>query len=379
MKAHQVLVMAAVVLPVTLVAVLVTAGFGDARWPGAAAIAGRFVVFVGLALAFGAAAWLWSVRAELDGMRGSALKALVLGATVHSLGILLLLKATTDSTGLSPSALAASEVGRLLAFRLVAGLAALVLAGLALLPRNPARLGAPLAAAIMVAAGIGSSASGRAAEQGLPGMAVDAMHLLASTTWVGGLLLFFVALGHAARLGLPADAVRRIGLRFSTVALMCVIVLFLAGSATTLVILGREALLDPIGLSEGRYGRFLLAKVALALLMVALAAANRYVFLDPAKGMDRTDLKASVAALGPDGTAKGLRRTVAVEAGVGVTVLALAAFLSAISPTMAPLHDGHDGGGAFDAYNLTILVVVLAILGVVGFVLFKVAKRRRGE
>jgi copper transport protein len=301
----------------------------DPGTPSALAVAGRALAYAGLALAFGAAAWLWHVRADLAGARVAAQRALLVGALLHTLGLLVLLKATADSTGLGPSALAASQVGRLLAFRLVAGLGAVALAGLALLPKNPSRLGSPLAALLMVAAALGSAAIGHAAAQGIPGMVVDFMHLLASATWVGGLALLMVALVLATRRGLPADDVRRIGLRFGTVALACVVVLFASGAATALVILGREALLRPQALLDTPYGRFLVAKVALALLMVALAAANRFVFLDPGKARG---VRGTVASLGPDGTMRGLRRTVAIEATLGAAVLVLAAFLTAVSP-----------------------------------------------
>jgi copper transport protein len=308
--------------------------------PSPLAVGGRALAYAGLALAFGAAAWLWAVRADLDGARTAAQRALLGGAVLHTAGLLLLLKATADATGLAPSALAASQVGRLLAIRLVAGLGALVLAGLALLPRNPSRLGPPLAAALMVVAALGSAAIGHAAAQGLPGMAVDAMHLLASATWVGGLVLLLVALVLASRRGLPVEAVRRIGLRFGTVALGCVVVLFLAGTAASLLILGREALLGPLALTETPYGRFLLAKVGLALLVVALAAANRFVFLDPRSA---GGLRGQAAKLGPDGSTRGFRRTVAVEAALGAVVLVLAAFLTAVSPGTQAYGGAPDG------------------------------------
>jgi hypothetical protein len=91
--------------------------------------------------------------------------------------------------------------------------------------------------------------------------------------------------------------------------------------------------------------------------MVALAAANRYVFLEPPRtgetvaadggGRAAGGLAATVARLGPDGTPAGLRRTVAIEACVGVTVLVLAGFLTAISPAVEADHSGPEGIAAF--------------------------------
>ncbi|HJQ94068.1 MAG TPA: copper resistance protein CopC [Candidatus Thermoplasmatota archaeon] len=385
-------------------------------------VAGRALSYVGLALAFGAVAWRWSVRAGPAGLARAGAKMMLLGAGLLALGAALLFKATLDSTGLPAGVLAGSAVGRMLLLRLGASLVALLLAGLALLPSNPSRLGAPLAAAALVVAAIATAAIGHAATQGLPALALDAMHLVASTTWAGGLVLLLLALRMAHRAGWPAEDVRRMGLRFGTVALACVIVLFLTGVATALFILGTTAITDPLHLAGSTYGRLLLAKVLMAGLMVAIAAANRFVFLDPRR---EAGVKRGLASLGPDGTPSGLRRAVFVEALVGLAILVVAAFLTATSPTdhetdhehlhgahaahvphlhasaslpsvrlishalhgspmmvppfLAPLHDGHEGGGLFDWYNIGIAALVLAVLGVVGFFLYRVAKRRRGE
>jgi copper transport protein len=99
-----------------------------------------------------------------------------------------------------------------------------------------------------------------------------------------------------------------------------------------------------VGLLESAYGRFLVAKVALALLMVALAAANRFVFLEPAKA---TGAGAAAARLGPDGTTAGFRRTVAIEATLGVAVLVLAAFLTAVSPATPAAAEGDASTSVF--------------------------------
>lgn len=399
-----------------------------------AAASGRALSYIGLAMALGAAAWLWLVRAPVGGFARPASKALALGALLHLVGVALLLKATADSIGVGMSALADSRVGAMLILRLGAGAAALLFAGLALVPRNPSRLGGPVAVAFLLLAAFASAAIGHAAgEGGVPGLVVDAMHLVASATWAGGLILLVVALALATRRGLPAEDVRRIGLRFGTVALACVILLVLSGLAATFVILGQSALLDPLHLTDSLYGRLLLAKVGLAGAMVAVAGVNRFVFLGPANSGAAPaagGLRHRLARLGPDGTVRGLRRAVAVEAVLGLVVLALAGALTATSPSgheghdaagghvhpgaaaaaagdpsaghlhepsaslisqawhgqpmigsslLAPLHEGHEGGGAFDAYNLTIGGVVLVVLVLVGFGIYKLVQRRRGE
>lgn len=381
--------------------------------PAAADALGRAMGYLGLALALGAAAWRWLVWPAPGATPQTAARALALGALLAALGSALLLDAMARSASVGVGTLVSSEPGGRLFLRVVVGTAATALAGLALLPGNRSRLGGPVATVLLVASAILSASAGHAAGEGLSGLLVDTMHLLASTTWVGGLALFFVALRRADREGWPADEVRRMGLRFGTVALACVLLLVLSGLATTFVVLGRSALVDPLHLTGSPYGRLLLTKVALAALMVGLAAANRFVFLDPARA---EGLRGKLARLGPDGTLAALRRTLCVEAAFGVAALAVAGLLTATSPAghdagshdhagaaaagdpaaslispaghgsamtvpafLAPLHEGHDGGSAFDAYNITIGLIVVALLVAVGFLLYKVAQRRRGD
>ncbi|MHB1261885.1 MAG: copper resistance CopC/CopD family protein [Thermoplasmatota archaeon] len=306
--------------------------------PEPASLAGRVLSYVGLCLAFGGVAWLWLIRPRPDGIPRIATAALMAGAALHAAGALLLFQATSNAATVDAGTLAASETGRWLALRIVVAVVAAALAATSL-AKPGLRSAAPAAACLAVVAAVATAAVGHAASEGLAGGAVDAMHLLASTTWAGSLALFVVALTLAGRQGLPADTLRRAGLRFGTVALACVIVLVLFGTATALLILGRTALLDPLHLTGSLYGRLLLAKVGLAALMVAVASVNRFLFLG-APAADAGGFRARMALLGPDGTPRGLRRTVALEAALGLLVLVIAGALTAVSPTD---HDGRAG------------------------------------
>lgn len=313
------------------------AGGGASYQPSAEAVTGRAVLFVGLALAFGAAAWLtWLATPQLPAQRRRALRALALGSALHLLGLALLVHATAQSSGLSLAGLLASNVGRVFALRIVLGAAALVLALLALVARNPSRTGPALAVALLLLAALGSADLSHSSKAGLPAIAVDAMHLLAGVTWVGALALLVALLWTDPDPTLDEATVRRIGLRFGTLAMTCVILLFLAGVVASAEILGLSALLHPVALLGTDYGRFLLAKVALALGMVGLAGINRFVILDPlGRDSPARFLHRRVAGLGPDRVRRGLRRLVAVEAAFGATVLVLAGFLTATSPAVA--------------------------------------------
>jgi copper transport protein len=162
------------------------------------------------------------------------------------------------------------------------------------------------------------------------------MHLLAGATWVGALALLVALLWTETDPTLDTAAVRRIGLRFGTLAMTCVLLLFLAGIVASAEILGASALLHPVRLLGTDYGRFLLAKVALAVAMVGLAGINRFVLLDPlGEDSPLRFLHRRIAGLAPGRTRRGLRRIVAVEATFGATVLVLAGFLTATSPAVA--------------------------------------------
>jgi copper transport protein len=301
------------------------AGGGASYKPSGEAVAGRALLFAGLALAFGAAAWLtWLAAPPFPAQRRRALRALALGSALHVLGLAILIHATADASGLSLPGLMASNVGRVFALRAVLGAGALVLALLALVARNPSRTGTAVAVLLLLLAALGSADLSHSSKGGLPAVAVDAMHLLAGVTWVGALALLAALLWTDPDPALDGAAVRRVGLRFGTLAMTCVIVLFLAGVLASAEVLGASALLHPTALLGSGYGRFLLAKVALAVAMVGLAAVNRFVFLAaPRPGRPPRDARA------------GLRTLVATEAGFGAVVLVLAGFLTATSPAVA--------------------------------------------
>jgi putative copper export protein len=101
--------------------------------------------------------------------------------------------------------------------------------------------------------------------------------------------------------------------RFSSIGYWAVGLLLISGCVNALVMVPR-----PESLIGTDYGHVLLVKIALALLMVAIAVANR-VLLTP---------KAIAAPAG----IRALWRSVMVEQGVGLAVLAAVALLGTIHP-----------------------------------------------
>ncbi|MEK6976414.1 MAG: copper resistance protein CopC [Candidatus Thermoplasmatota archaeon] len=304
-------------------------------WLGAT---GRLFAFLGLALGFGAALFLAWVPGAVPVPRRPVLETLLLGSGLHLLGIVLLLKSTMDHAGLGAAGFATTSIGKMLLLRLGLGVAALAFAGIASMPRVPARLPPPLAVALLVASGLGSARFGHASTAGIAGIVVDAMHLVAVATWVGGLIVFLWLLVEARRTGWTADAVRVAGVRFGTAALISVVVVLAAGLGATLSILGPAAWLEPAATLSSTWGRALAAKVALTFAMLALGAVNRYGILEPAaSGGLSGRLQHLVTRWAPnlrvlDGGAPSMRRLLAVEAAFGVATLALAAILTSVSP-----------------------------------------------
>lgn len=133
-------------------------------------------------------------------------------------------------------------------------------------------------------------------------VAVDALHLVAISVWVGGLLML--------TFGTPSwfvdtDAGRVVH-RFSAAAMVAVPVIVATGAAQTL----RLADLDDV--SQTSWGRTLLVKLAAVTVLIALGGVSQWLL--------RHDGPSSV------------RRNVLVEALIGVGVIGLAAALIALAP-----------------------------------------------
>jgi copper resistance protein D len=141
----------------------------------------------------------------------------------------------------------------------------------------------------------------------------DILHLLCATGWIGGLFCVTQVLGRAVIVDSERDVLHGVLPRFSRVGYWLVALLLVSGCINALVLVPR-----PDSLVTSAYGRVLLVKVALALLMVALAVYNRVV------------LTGRVVA--SKGGARTLWHSVVAEQGVGLLVLASVALLGTIHP-----------------------------------------------
>jgi copper transport protein len=177
----------------------------------------------------------------------------------------------------------------------------------------------PAAAAVLVIPG----SSGHAAQQSPRGLSValDWLHLVTGSLWLGGLvgvLIIWASLSAAARVGGLSVVVPR----FSNVALVSV--LLLLGTGTWATINHMPAL---SALWETGYGVAILVKIGLLILALAIAATN----------LLRSKPEIAAAADGPTSelgprAARRLRRAVGAEAVIVAGAVFAAAVLSSLAP-----------------------------------------------
>ncbi len=153
-----------------------------------------------------------------------------------------------------------------------------------------------------------------AASEGMAGwlhLAGDALHILAAALWIGGMACLLTTLRPAS-----AHLAQPMLHAFAWIGGMVVAVLIATGLLNMGMTIGFAALGTALG---ALYGKLLAIKIGLFLLMLALAANNRF-RLTPAFERDR------------DRTLPALRHAIAVEIGIATLILALVAALGMIAP-----------------------------------------------
>lgn len=146
----------------------------------------------------------------------------------------------------------------------------------------------------------------------------DLVHLLAAAAWLGGLpalaITLSMSLARPANAGtLPGKVAVDTTARFSTLGIVCVAALLVTG-----VINSYELLSGPGDLVATAYGRLLLYKISLFIVMVAVATVNR-VSLTP--------------RLPEPNAVRMLARNSLVEAMLGLCILLLVGALGTMSPS----------------------------------------------
>jgi copper resistance protein D len=303
------ILVAGVVLFAVFVAAPAWRGGGDSA--AASNIRARLAViaWIGLALALiSGAAWLVLTAAAMSDQRV---------AQIFSDGVLW-------------TVLSQTTFGRdwLIRFVLACALAATLPALLSPRDRKTPRIEA--AAAILAATFAGALAwSGHAAgglgSETVIHPAADGLHLIAAAAWLGALLpliaLFAAAGADDASLAIARTATAR----FSILGVASVGTLLATGIVNTFYLAGSAP-----ALLHTDYGRLLLIKIALFLLMVAIAAVNRF-RLTP-QLLQHARIAASRDAL------RQLHRNAAIETLAGAAVIAIVAALGTMPPAIHPAH-----------------------------------------
>jgi putative copper export protein len=313
------------------------------RWSGFVALAGLVGGFVVDLLVLPAGA------RQVAGAR-RRLRALRIGCT----GLLLVvtvgewwLRATTMSGGgpgtavrAMPVVLTRTHFGTVWIGRAVALLALLALSSAS--RRGWQRLGA--LAALGVALSV--SLTGHAGDWGdlAPTAGIDWVHVVAATTWTGGLVVLVVAVVREARRW-PVSLLAEIMRRFSRLAAWCLLTVVLSGAYASWVQVGGLT-----ALGQTVYGRALIAKVLLVLGLAWWGAVNRYTVLPRlatgrSGALERLFRRGRAVLLGsaeiPPGSAPSrLAVYLAREMGLALLVFACTAILTESTPARHAHHLG---------------------------------------
>lgn len=175
-------------------------------------------------------------------------------------------------------------------------------------------------------------------------IASDVVHLTAGAVWLGGLVGLVLTLRRLAGRERPAAEALT---RFSTVAAGVLVVLAATGTLLAWRILGSW-----VNLWESSFGRLLLVKLAAVLVVVSIAAWNRFRMLPRVVRAAGFGDRRRAAA--------GVARTVAAEAAVVLVVLGVTGFLVNTSPRPEEIvvPSGRTGVDADLAGDLRVLAVV---------------------
>jgi putative copper resistance protein D len=288
-------------------------------------VASRLVHFAAVALLFGAPLFRLVVApGQPSAGRGGELAA-SLAALLSGLGWFVGVAATMAGSfadAVAPDILQAvafdTRFGHLWIGRLVVLIA---IAGLQLAGKPTRRRDAALAilaagfVASLVGVGHGMTGAGHGPVVARIHMAADIVHLLCAAAWIGTLVCLGYLL-HAVLAGSAGIEAARIALRrFSAMGYWAVALVLITGCINAFVMVPR-----PASLTGSDYGRALLLKLAFVVLMVAIAIVNRVTLTPP------------IMTAMDSGGMRRLWRSVLVEQGVAILVLAAVAWLGTIHP-----------------------------------------------
>jgi putative copper export protein/mono/diheme cytochrome c family protein len=229
-------------------------------------------------------AWLIVAGAAIAGTRGIAM-------TLHALPVVAL----------------QTQFGQWVLLRLGLLIAVLMLPLAKRLPRAGAIV---LAGAVVAVQPLIGHAGAIGGGLGIELIASEALHLFAAGAWLGGLLPLYVAISI-----LPVEAATAACRSFTPIGVSAVVVL--AGTAVVQI---AEFIGGVPGLFGTAYGHIALVKIGLFLVLLLLAALNRFVLTE------------RIAGAAPVTARRHMRRSIAAETVLGGLVVITAGFLASSTP-----------------------------------------------
>jgi copper transport protein len=154
----------------------------------------------------------------------------------------------------------------------------------------------------------------------------DVIHVLAMSAWLGGLVFLLVAVPAATRAVAPEARTRVLAAtlpRFSRLALASVLALALTGAAQAIVEVGSIG-----ALTSTPFGRAVLIKAGLLLVLIALGAVNRQRVVPRLRRM-------AAGGAAPGDAGRLLRRTLRAEVALIIAVLGVTGALTGYAPSTA--------------------------------------------
>jgi copper resistance protein D len=145
---------------------------------------------------------------------------------------------------------------------------------------------------------------------GMIHLAADMVHLAAGAAWLGGLVPFAVLMARPQ----PPPRTFQAAQRFSTLGTVCVGLILVSGSVNTWFMVGSLP-----ALVETPYGQVLMIKLGLFLVLITIAAINRFRLTPRIAGEDAF-------------AARSLKRNTFMEAAIGAVILTVVGVLGTLPP-----------------------------------------------
>lgn len=245
-------------------------------------------------------------------------------------GMIWLLPVAASMSGLSLREAATSEVmldvvnqtqfGQVAEIRLAL---AIILAGCLGYDRVPSArwLGVAMSLGLIAAIAWTGHAGSTAGGTGTLHLAADTLHLCAAAIWTGGLVSLVLVLSASMRDPAAGGAAfaAHVTRRFSILGVAAVLAIFITGLVNSWILVGSLQALAATG-----YGQLLLLKIALFVVMLSVAAVNRFWWTP------RLALPSSVAT--QDDARRRLARNSVIEIALALMIFAIVGVLGTLHP-----------------------------------------------